>query len=284
MQCFKIAGLNLQVEGAEYDSFKELLAEYKVDNFTNPDISVNFELNNSIKNEFPEHFVSDAGRYYFETEEHCGFYDYIDELDKVISAMKSSKDWKDITYTYSDLTPIMGIGNNEAVKNILGHLFYEAVMHFEGIVVHASTIVYNGKAVTFTAPSGTGKSTHTELWKKYYPETININDDMPTVRLIDDRFYAFGTPWCGKTTINKNMSAPLHAMVFIERADECSISEITPMEAFVRMMRELPISPFKGQSDLMMSVMNKLFSKVPAYLLKCNISKDAVETVKNKLF
>ncbi len=157
-------------------------------------------------------------------------------------------------------------------------------MHFDGLVVHASTIMYNGKAVTFTAPSGTGKSTHTQLWKKYYPDTEIINDDTPALRLIGDEFCAYGTPWSGKTDINKNIYAPLCAMVFIERADECSINEITPIEAFTRMMRELPISPFKGQSDLMMSLMNKLFSKVPAYLLKCNISKDAVEVVKNKLF
>ena len=107
---------------------------------------------------------------------------------------------------------------------------------------------------------------------------------MPVVRMIDNEFYACGTPWSGKTDINTNISAPLYAMVFIERAEECSINEITPMEAFTRMMREVPISPFKNQSDLMMNIMNKLFSKVPAYLLKCNISRDAVETVKNKLF
>lgn len=284
MQYFNIAGLNLCVEGAEYNSFKELLAEYSVDKFENPDISVKFELNDSIDNTHPEYFVSKAGRYYFETDEHYGFYDYVDEMGRTLSVMNAQKDWKNITYTFSDFTSTLGVENSDAVKNVLGRLFYEVILHFDGIVVHASTIVYDGKAVTFTAPSGTGKSTHTELWKKYYPETININDDMPAVRIINDKFYAFGTPWCGKTTINKNMSAPLHAMVFIERAEECSISEITPMEAFVRMMRELPISPFKSQSDLMMSMMNKLFSKVPAYLLKCNISKDAVETVKNKLF
>ncbi len=284
MQYFNIAGLNLQVEGADYDSFKKLFSEYKVNDFKNPDISVRFCLDNLISQKHPEHFAEKKGRYYFETDADYGFYDYIDELEKTVTVMRAGKDWKSFDYTFSDLNPIFGIENDVSVKNVLGHLFEEAVLHFDGIVVHASTIVYKGSAVTFTAPSGTGKSTHTQLWEKYYPETVNINDDMPTLRLVDDKFYAFGTPWCGKTTINKNMNAPLKAMVFIERAEECSISELSPVEAFIRMMRELPISPFKCQSDLMMSTLNKLFSKVPAYLLKCNISKDAVETVKKKLF
>ncbi len=284
MQYFNIAGLNIQVDGADYNGFKERLAEYKTDKFNNPDMSVSFDLSNSINQEFPQHFAKKNGRYYFETDDCYGFYDYINELEKTVTVMKAQKDWRNITYTFSDLNPIFGIENDVTVKNVLGHLFEETVLRFGGIVVHASTIVFNGKAVTFTAPSGTGKSTHTALWEKYYPETVNINDDMPTLKMKDDVFYAYGTPWCGKTTINKNTSAPLHAMVFIERAEECSISEITPMEAFIRMMREIPISPFKEQSDLMMSTLNKLFSKVPAYLLKCNISKDAVETVKNKLF
>lgn len=284
MQYYNIAKLNLQVECSEYENFNQRLREYRVDKFEKPDISVKFELDNSIKRPSVEYFASKKGRYFFESDIECGFYDYIDELDKTVTVMNTNKDWNNITYKFSDLLPIFGVDTDTTVTNVLGHLFYEAVMHYDGMVIHASTIVYDGRAVTFTAPSGTGKSTHTGLWKQYYPDTRIINDDMPTLRLVDGVFHAFGTPWCGKSKINENVSAPLHALVFIERAEECSITELPPMDAFIRMMRELPISPFKHQSDLMMSMMNKLFSKVPAYLLKCNISRDAVETVKNKLF
>lgn len=284
MQYFNIAGLNVSVDGADYGYFNERLGKYRVDKFEKPDISVSFDFDNSISDALPKPFVSKKGRYYFESGDGCGFYDYIDKIHKTVTLMNTNNTWSEITYKHSDLSSVFGIANETAVTNVLGHLFYQSVMHFDGIVIHASAIVFNGKAVTFTAPSGTGKSTHTGLWKQYYPDTVIINDDMPVLRLIDDCFYAFGSPWSGKTLIDENMSAPLHAMVFIERSEECSIEEISPMDAFIRMMRELPISPFKQQSDLMMSMMNKLFTKVPAYLLKCNISQDAVETVKNKLF
>lgn len=283
MKYYKIAGLNLAVDGVEYEYFNSRMKDYEVDKFNSFDISVKFELNNSIKCELPEPFVSKNGRHFYETDEEYGFYDYITEVDEVVSFMKVNKQWSNFTYTYSDLTELFGIAPDLTAVNVLGHLFAQGLRTFDGAVLHASTIMYNGKAVTFTAPSGTGKSTHTGLWQKYYPETVIINDDMPAIRCVYGVFTAFGTPWAGKTFINKNVSAPLHAMVFIERAEECSISEITPMEAVIRMLREIPISVFKDQSDMLMEFYNKLFTSVPAYLLKCNISKDAVDVVKDKL-
>ena len=284
MQYFKIADLKLSVNGADYDVFKKRMQKYTVPLFENADISVNFINDNCIECELPKSFVSKAGRYYFENDEGCGFYDYIDEVNKTVTLMNTDNTWCNITYRFSDLSDLFGIKTDGAVGNVLGNLFQQSVLNFDGMVIHASTVKFNGKAVTFTAPSGTGKSTHTGLWKKYYPQTVVINDDMPAIRFIDDKVYAYGTPWSGKTDINENDRAPLEAMVFIERSEECSITELSPMDAFIRMMREIPIYPFKHQSDLMMSMMNKLFSKVPAYLLKCDISKDAVDTVKDKLF
>lgn len=284
MQYFEIADLKVSVDGADYNLFKNRLKKYEVAPFDKSDINVNFIYDNNINEMMPKYFAVEEGRYYFKTNNGCGFYDYINEVDKVVTLMNTNNTWSDISYRFSDLSEIFGIKTDYAVGNILGNLFQQSIMNFNGIVIHASTIKYKGKGVTFTAPSGTGKSTHTGLWKKYYPETIVINDDMPAIRFIDNQPLVYGTPWSGKTDINENDSAPLEAMVFIERSEECTITEISPKEAFVKMMREIPIYPFKHQSDLMMSMMNKLFTQVPAYLLKCDISKNAVDTVKNKLF
>lgn len=284
MKYYKIAGLKLAVDGVDYDLFDARMKDYKVESTDNVDLSVKFELNNLINNNMPEPFVTRNGRSYYETDSEIGFYDYITEVDRYVSFMKTNKNWNDFSYIYSDLTDLFGIAPDLTVVNVLGHLFEQGLRHFDGAVLHASTIMFNGKAITFTAPSGTGKSTHTGLWKKYCPETVIINDDMPAIRKVDGVYTAFGTPWAGKTLINENISAPLHAMVFIERAEENSITELEPIEAVIRMMREIPISVFKDQSDLLVKFYDDLFKTVPAYLLKCNISRDAVEVVKNKLF
>ncbi|MEE1042339.1 MAG: hypothetical protein UH854_00075, partial [Clostridia bacterium] len=222
MQYFEIADLKVSVDGADYNLFKNRLKKYEVAPFDKSDINVNFIYDNNINEMMPKYFAVEEGRYYFKTNNGCGFYDYIDEVDKVVTLMNTNNTWSDISYRFSDLSEIFGIKTDYAVGNILGNLFQQSIMNFNGIVIHASTIKYNGKGVTFTAPSGTGKSTHTGLWKKYYPETVIINDDMPAIRFINNQFFAYGTPWSGKTDINENDSAPLEAMVFIERSEECT--------------------------------------------------------------
>lgn len=284
MQYFKIADLNIAVAGADYEHFAYKTSRYLADKPERIDAEVNFELSTEINTDDFDPFETHSGRNFFDTGTYQGFYDYIDEAGKAVSLMKTDYKRNLITYSYCDLSELFGIQSDTAVTTVMGHLFQEILLNHSGIAVHASTIVHNGEAVTFTAPSGTGKSTHTGLWKKYYPDTVVINDDCPAIRLIDGKFIAYGTPWSGKTDINENLSAPLKAMVFIERGSENSITEITPAEAFIRIIKELPLPPFKNQSDLMMEILNKLVSAVPKYLLECDMSKQAVDVVKNKLF
>ena len=284
MQFLKIADLNIAVDGADNKLFVDKIGKYLISKPKSIDSEVDFVLSQNISTDGITPFQSSCGRSFYDDGVNQGFYDYIDGVDKTVSLMKTDYTRKKIEYKYSDISEIFGIESDSAVTTIMGHFFSEILLNHSGITVHASTIVYNGEAVTFTAPSGTGKSTHTGLWKKYYPDTVIINDDCPAIRLKNGKFMAYGTPWSGKTDINENMSAPLKAMVFLERSDENTITEITPAEAFVRMIKELPLSPFKNQSDLMMDMLNKMFSDVPKYLLKCDMSKKAVDVVKNKLF
>ena len=284
MQYLKIADLNIAVDGADFEHFVLKTSSYIADKPKQIDADVSFKLSTEICTDGLAPFENDCGRNYFDTGTYQGFYDYIDEAGKTVSLMQTDYKRNRINYSYCDLSELFGIQSDTAVTTVMGHLFQEILLNHSGIAVHASTIIYNGEAVTFTAPSGTGKSTHTGLWKKYYPETVVINDDCPAIRLKDGKFIAYGTPWSGKTDINENLSAPLKALVFLERGTENSITEITPSEAFVRMIKELPLQPFKNQSDLMMDMLNKLFSTVPKYLLKCDMSKQAVDVVKNKLF
>ena len=74
-----------------------------------------------------------------------------------------------------------------------------------GIIFHSSAIAVDGQAYLFTAPSGTGKSTHARLWRELLGDkVIMVNDDKPIVRLIDGEFYVYGTPWNGKHRLSTN--------------------------------------------------------------------------------
>lgn len=166
-----------------------------------------------------------------------------------------------------------------------GAAFANRLAYLGGVVLHGSSIAYEGKGVVFSAPSGTGKSTHTTLWQQRFGEKVTpVNDDKPAIRFMDEQPYVYGTPWSGKTDKNHNLSVPLHAVVFIERALQNRIRRLSPTEALLRISNET-VRPFydAGQGIRVLDCTQKLIETVPMYLLGCTISEEAAELVKREL-
>ena len=107
--------------------------------------------------------------------------------------------------------------SDKYVGNILSSMiriaYAQAILPHEAVSIHAATVSHEGKAYLFMGKSGTGKSTHASLWTACIPGAELLNDDNPTVRIVNDRAYAYGTPWSGKTPCYKNASYPIEGMV-----------------------------------------------------------------------
>ena len=103
-----------------------------------------------------------------------------------------------------------------------GASFYYQLLGFDGMLLHSSAVVMGGEAYLFSAPCGTGKSTHTALWRKVFGEdrAVILNDDKPALRLEDGVWYAYGTPWSGKTDQNLNIKVPLKGICILTRSEE----------------------------------------------------------------
>lgn len=84
----------------------------------------------------------------------------------------------------------------------MGSEFYNALINFNGMLLHSSCVVYENKAYLFSAPCGTGKSTHTSIWLKRFPDSYILNDDKPALRITENGVYAYGTPFSGKTDLS----------------------------------------------------------------------------------
>lgn len=104
------------------------------------------------------------------------------------------------------------------------------------LLVHASVIRHDGKGYLMTAPSGTGKSTHTRLWYENIPGCDLMNDDNPVIRIIDGTPIVYGTPWSGKTPCYRNIEAPIGGIVRIQQRPENKIRQLAPIEAFTMML------------------------------------------------
>lgn len=156
-----------------------------------------------------------------------------------------------------------------------GAEFYEKLLDFDGMVLHASAVVLDGQAYLFSAKSGVGKSTHTALWLHYFGnQAYIINDDKPAIRLINNQFMVCGTPWSGKTDQNKSEIVPLKAIAFLERSQTNEIERIDSKTALPLLLSQT-LRPTK-KMNVLLALLDKLLTEVPVYKLYCNMREDAV--------
>ena len=143
---------------------------------------------------------------------------------------------------------------------------------------HGSAICLDGEAYVFTAASGTGKSTHTRLWRETFGDRVwMINDDMPYLRIFDDCVRAYGTPWDGKHHLSRNGSAPVKAIAWLRRGEENHIERLPKETAFTVVMKETFRLPDKAWYLRMMGQIKTVLDRIPFYRLRCNMEPEAVQ-------
>ena len=145
-------------------------------------------------------------------------------------------------------------------------------------LMHGACIAYENKAYLFTAPSGTGKSTHTRLWREMLGDkAVMINDDKPIIRYIDGEFFVYGTPWMGKHNLGANVRAKLKAICKIRQEKENTIENITPAEMLVTILNQTLRPEKLDNMDKLLAIIDKMLEKAKLYSLGCNISLEAAE-------
>lgn len=145
------------------------------------------------------------------------------------------------------------------------------------ILMHGASISYGDYAYLFTAPSGTGKSTHIRLWKKFIGDDVKIvNGDKPFISL-DDEPQIYGTPWAGKENWHKNRKVPLKAICFVQRGTTNSIRQMDPSECLSLLFRQVYIPCDGASAGLTLELIDLMLKKVPVYILTCDMSEEAVQ-------
>lgn len=167
---------------------------------------------------------------------------------------------------------------------LTGSDFYTKLINYNGILLHSSCVVVDGVAYAFSADSGTGKSTHTQLWLKHFGDrAYMLNDDKPAIREIDGRIYACGTPWSGKYDYSYPAVVPLAGICFLERSEDNWIKPAETSKALFNIFSQTIRKLGEEGMDNLFVVLDNIFSKIPIYQLGCNISDDAVMTSYNAM-
>ncbi len=160
---------------------------------------------------------------------------------------------------------------------LTGSDFYTDLIKFNGILLHSSCVVVDGVAYAFSADSGTGKSTHTQLWLKHFGDRAYIlNDDKPAIRIIDGKPYACGTPWSGKYDYSTPAVVPLAGICFLSRSETNQIKKADTGKAIYNIFSQTVRRLGESRMNLLMDNLNEIFKLVPIYDLGCNMSDDAV--------
>ena len=205
-----------------------------------------------------------------------GGYQYIikDIYDRECCLLQTNKEFSDCRCALNGNEDMRSFG----ITNALMIVYAFAGSFQQTLLIHASTILNNGYGYAFIAKSGTGKSTHTQLWIKHIPGSELMNDDNPIVRVIGDQAFIYGSPWSGKTPCYRQIKAPLGAITRIDRAPKNSIEKLSPIEAFASLLPSC--SNMKWDKDIFHGIcdtVTRVIELTNCYTLHCLPDQEAAE-------
>lgn len=152
-----------------------------------------------------------------------------------------------------------------------------------GFVFHCAYIQRQGRAILFTAPSGTGKSTQAALWNSLRGTPI-INGDRAAVRITEAGILAEGIPFSGSSVHCENRSLPLEAIVYLKQAPRTTIRQLRGYEAFARVWEGVSVNTWdKTDMELVSDAVERTAAGIPVYCLSCTPDESAVAALERVL-
>jgi hypothetical protein len=154
----------------------------------------------------------------------------------------------------------------------------EQMISYDTILFHGSVIAVDGIGYLFTAKSGTGKSTHTRLWREYFGDrAVMVNDDKPLLQISDSGVIAYGTPYNGKHRLSNNICVPMKTICILTRAADNHIEPITRELAYTMLLQQVyrPADTIKMMQTL--TLVDRLADSVKLYRLGCNMDISAAK-------
>ena len=155
----------------------------------------------------------------------------------------------------------------------------EKMVEFDTLLFHGSVIAVDDEAFLFTATSGTGKSTHTRLWREAFGDrAYMVNDDKPMLILKDGRVWVCGTPWDGKHRLSTNVIVPLTGICILERGQTNSVTPISAQEAMPMILQQ----SYRPKNLMkLLEIVEKMTVSAKFYRLKCNMDPEAAHVAYN---
>lgn len=212
------------------------------------------------------------------TEESPDFHVHILQSDIDFEQNKTDQE-----YAYEGL-PAPHFSQEELEITAVYRKIAEQMTQYDRFVFHGSALAVDGQGYLFTAKSGTGKSTHSLLWRALLGDrAVMVNDDKPILHVSDQGVTVYGTPYNGKHRRGNNISAPLRALCILQRAEENHIEKISRGEAYAMLLQQVYRPQNSDAMKKTLSLIDKMAERVSLYRLGCNMDISAAETAYNAM-
>lgn len=168
--------------------------------------------------------------------------------------------------------------------NSFFHIEWESLLLNEHrIMLHAACVNTEVGGILFSGASGAGKSTQAELWRRYEMARI-INGDRTILGKRDSAWTAYGSPYAGSSRCYVNEGCRVRAIVFVKKAQQCSIRRLEKKEAFRKIYRNLTVNSWDiSFVNCVCDLTMEMISEIPVYEMECTREKQAVITLRREL-
>lgn len=167
-----------------------------------------------------------------------------------------------------------------AMLSLEKHMFANGDM-----ILHTAFLCHDGQAILFSGPSEIGKSTQAGLWEKYTSDSHTVNGDRGLLMKENGVWYVGGWPICGSSGICNNEKYPVKAIVMLRQAKENRCELLSGVQAFRELLPQITVNTWNSAFQLKaMDNIEDLINNIDIYELFCDISSEAVECLKEKIY
>ncbi len=257
-----------ETESCSLFSYNGISTDYTISiNFTNtfPDV-----ISNSL-------YETDDRIYFIENGSICCYYKSHEKDISFYACRKTEKNTINILIDekYQDLL------RSDVIFSLTG--IEELIIKNNGIVLHASCVVRNNEAVLFTGPCSIGKSTQADLWKRY-GDAVIINGDKALITKKNGGFFVEGFPFSGSSKDCLNISAPLKAIICLDKGKENSICRIYTPKSFYSIYRNCyPVQFSHELTNSLIDFVSEISSQIPVYEYSCLPDESSVRFLEQEL-
>lgn len=286
MAGYRIAGLPVDIESADREFFDRRLEEYADGGSEPAQLSLHSERRAKIDEPTGVFLCQGNGTIVLQTDENRFVRFTRTKSGCIPIALYYTGDYSEMELFLTETSYHKTLSLTDLEYIYTGQAFRNRLSVLGDGVLHSSAIAYRGQGLAFTADSGTGKSTHTGLWRQEFSaDTAVVNDDKPAIRFENGKIWMYGTPWSGKTDLNHNIRVPLRGIVCVRRGETDRIAPMDPVKAMSELTRQCP-APFydRALGEKMLDFTCHLAEQVPLYELFCTMNPNAAHVARDGIF